>query len=641
MRRLLRITLEGFKTFAGRTDLELGPGLTAVVGPNGSGKSNLIDAIAWAVGSRSWKSLRGDGMEDVIFHGSEREAAAPAAKVTLGFQNEDRLLGIDFSEVTVSREIVRGGSGGRLVLNGVEARLRDVQAVLSGTGLAGGFSLLRQGMVDKLVLSSPEEIGRWIEESANISGYRSRKQQAMDRLRKVEAHAAEAGRKAAALRRELAQVRERAAKARTRRSLEERRERLGSILRSSERRQLLESLGTLEGESELLRRELAALAAARAGALEARRNLEAELQAIGAEPEETKSALGPGEAVEERVQGIRSAADQLGMIAGDLDREGREGWPAADQALGRVSGAIQEIRRPGSLDPAARCASRLAELGASNAEVERLSREHADRSAELAGRACDRVRLEERLSALGPSEEEVLAIPEGADPRLAREELAAAMRELSLLGPVDETAEHREQDLLKEQAELAPVLEDLSSTGRQLAAFIRQMEAHTSRIFEETLARVDARFRACCEILFQGGDARLEPRERSTEEIAEPPGVEVRVRLPRKPEVSLGLLSGGERSLAGLALILALAEGSGGQGRLLILDEVDAALDETNAVRLALLLRELQRDHQILCVTHNRLTMRQATRLVGVVSGASAGSSLVKVALEVAEGCAA
>src|SRR5215467_9972893 len=157
MRRLLRITLEGFKTFAGRTDLELGPGLTAVVGPNGSGKSNLIDAIAWAVGSRSWKSLRGDGMEDVIFHGSEREPAAPAAKVTLGFQNEDRLLGIDFSEVTVSREIVRGVSGGRLVLNGVEARLRDVHAVLSGTGLAGGFSLLRQGMVDKLVLSSPEE----------------------------------------------------------------------------------------------------------------------------------------------------------------------------------------------------------------------------------------------------------------------------------------------------------------------------------------------------------------------------------------------------------------------------------------------------------------------------------------------------
>src|SRR4026207_2485891 len=105
MRRLLRMTVEGFKTCAGGTDLELGPGLTAVVGPNGSGKSNLIDAIAWAVGSRSWKSLRGDGMEDVIFHGAEREPAAAGARVTLSFQNEDRLLGIDFAEVTIAREI--------------------------------------------------------------------------------------------------------------------------------------------------------------------------------------------------------------------------------------------------------------------------------------------------------------------------------------------------------------------------------------------------------------------------------------------------------------------------------------------------------------------------------------------------------
>src|SRR5262245_44668527 len=177
MRRLLRMTVEGFKTFARRTDLELGPGLTAVVGPNGAGKSNLIDAIAWAVGSRSWKSLRGDGMEDVIFHGTEREPAAPAARVTLSFHNEDRLLGIAFSEVTVLREIVRGG-GGRVELNGVEARIRDVEAVLSGTGLSGGFSLIRQGMVERLVLSSPEDVGRWIEESANIAAYRTRKQQA-------------------------------------------------------------------------------------------------------------------------------------------------------------------------------------------------------------------------------------------------------------------------------------------------------------------------------------------------------------------------------------------------------------------------------------------------------------------------------
>src|SRR5436190_15624719 len=101
MRRLLRLSIEGFKTFAGRTDLELGHGMTAVVGPNGSGKSNLIDAIAWAVGSRSWKTLRGDGTEDVLFHGAAGRPAAPLAKVALSFENEDRLLGIDFTEVAI------------------------------------------------------------------------------------------------------------------------------------------------------------------------------------------------------------------------------------------------------------------------------------------------------------------------------------------------------------------------------------------------------------------------------------------------------------------------------------------------------------------------------------------------------------
>lgn len=639
MRRLLRMTVEGFKTFARRTDLELGPGLTAVVGPNGSGKSNLIDAIAWAVGSRSWKSLRGDGMEDVIFHGAEREPAAAAARVTLSFQNEDRLLGIDFAEVTIAREMVRGG-GGRVLLNGVEARLRDVQTVLSGTGLAGGFSLLRQGTVDKLVLSSPEEIGRWIEESANIAGYRARQQQAVDRLRKVDAHAAEAGRKAAALRRELTQVKERAVKARNRRALDLRRERLGKLLRASERLELEAALRNIDAESAGVRRELEALETARRRALEARRRVEVELQAIGSAAEGKGIRRVTDEAASARVAGIRSAAKQLAAIADGLDRKGRRGWPAADEALGRVSGAIQEIRRPGSEDPAVRCASRLAELRGWNGELERLDRDHTGLAARLATCDCERARLEERVAALGPPEGRVTAA-EGGDPRLLREELAAVTRDLALLGPVDETAEDREQELLKEQAQLSPVLQDLAATGRQLAAFIRQMEEHTSRIFGETLARVDARFRALCGILFQGGDARLEARERSAEHPSDPPAVDVRVRLPRKPEVSLGLLSGGERSLAGLSLVLSLADGNGGEGRLLILDEVDAALDEANAARLALLLRELQRDHQILCVTHNRLTMYQASRLVGVASGASSTSTLVKVALQAPEGSAA
>src|SRR6185436_9229905 len=427
MRRLLRLSVEGFKTFARRTDLELGPGLTAVVGPNGSGKSNLIDAIAWAVGSRSWRSLRADGMEDVIFHGSEREPAATAAKVTLSFHNEDRLLGLDFSEVTIARELVRGG-GGRVLVNGVEARLRDVETVISATGLAGGFSLIRQGMVEKLVLSSPEDVGRWIEESANLSAYRIRKQQAMERLRKVEAHAADAGRKASALRRELAQVRERAGAARIRRALEERRERLGNLLRAAERIELEAAIREIDRGLLSIRGALASLAASRTLAIQARRGVEEDLRSIGSAAKGKGSSRVPAGSVASSAGAIRGAAHQLEAAADRLEREGRRGWPAADDALSRVSGMIRELRRPGSEDPAARCAAGLEELRARTAEVERLDREQSEHAAELARRDCDRARLDDRLSALGPAGPDESTVDPAA-PQALREELTQVLRD--------------------------------------------------------------------------------------------------------------------------------------------------------------------------------------------------------------------
>src|SRR6185295_14763794 len=244
---------------------------------------------------------------------------------------------------------------------------------------------------------------------------------------------------------------------------------------------------------------------------------------------------------------------------------------------------------------------------------------------------------------LGEGREPAAPLPADLDAEAARRELEALGRDAARLGPVDETAELREGEVQRELAGLAPILQDLAATRSQLSTFVRQMEQHTSSLFAHTLSRVEARFRSYCGVLFQGGDARLEVVESPGGEPgdplgAAPPGIEVRVKLPRKPDTSLTLLSGGERSLAGLALILALAAGECGEGkgsgRLLILDEVDAALDEANAARLALLLRELQQEHQILCVTHNRLTMHQASRLVGVTSGSASGSALVKVDLE-------
>jgi chromosome segregation protein len=621
VRRLLRLSLEGFKTFPGRTELDLAPGLTAIVGPNGSGKSNLIDAIAWAVGDRSRKSMRGEAMDDLLFHGDSERKAASHARVTLSFANEDRLLGIDFSEVTLSRDL-RRGEGARVWLNGVEARAKDVHSIMSGTGLAGGFSLVRQGLVDRVVLGGPEDVGRWLEESATISAYRAQKREAVERLRKADENFAEAERRNAALKRELGRVRERAAQARARRVLEAERFRLRRVLTGWERNRIDAALAEIAGRARGLQEELGRGEVEHRERALRRERLEEELS--GTIRPGAGCPVAPARAAEE----LRSGANRLHSAADRLTREGETAWHGASSLAAQAAETIRALLSPSG--------ERLGELRRLAAEERALDQEERRRAAELAELNCERARLEERRRGLGDGES-------GAgDPEEAARALDAAERQLAAIGPVDETAEAREAEILGELTGLAPVLADLGSSRTALDAFLRELDACTSRLFEETRKTVERRFAGYCELLFEGGEASLRPSER-TEGAADPfdaapPGVEVRVKLPRKPDVPLTLLSGGERSLAGLALVLALAAGEGGggapSGRLLILDEVDAALDEANAARLARLLRELRDEHQILCVTHNKLTMRQASQLVGVTAGPDASSRLLHVRLE-------
>src|SRR5262249_50080560 len=188
-----KLRLAGFKSFVDPTELLIYPGLTGIVGPNGCGKSNLVEALRWAMGETSPKSMRGGEMEDVIFGGSTTRPARNIAEVVLSIENRDRKIPAHFNdsdELEISRRIERG-SGSSYSVNGHEVRARDVQLLFadSATG-AHSTALVSQGRVGALINAKPTDRRALLEEAAGITGLHSRRHEADLRLRAAEANLA-------------------------------------------------------------------------------------------------------------------------------------------------------------------------------------------------------------------------------------------------------------------------------------------------------------------------------------------------------------------------------------------------------------------------------------------------------------------
>ena len=132
--RLKELEIQGFKSFPDKTKITIGEGITGVVGPNGCGKSNIADAVRWVLGEQSAKTLRGAKMEDVIFNGTEKRRRLAFCEVTLVFDNEDKSLPVDYTEVAVTRRVYRSGEG-EYKLNGTPCRLRDIIDLFRDTGI--------------------------------------------------------------------------------------------------------------------------------------------------------------------------------------------------------------------------------------------------------------------------------------------------------------------------------------------------------------------------------------------------------------------------------------------------------------------------------------------------------------------------
>ncbi|TAK95398.1 hypothetical protein EPO05_04230 [Patescibacteria group bacterium] len=192
---LKKVEIAGFKSFANKTVLDFMParddvdrrvGITAVVGPNGSGKSNVADAIRWVMGEQSMKNLRGKKSEDIIFAGSGKKARLSSAHATLHFDNSDKRIPLEFSEVAITRKIFRSGESEYLI-NGSKVRLLDVVDLLAKAGIGReSYCVINQGMSDAVLNATMAERRMILEDAAGVKQYQIKKERSIRKLESTE-----------------------------------------------------------------------------------------------------------------------------------------------------------------------------------------------------------------------------------------------------------------------------------------------------------------------------------------------------------------------------------------------------------------------------------------------------------------------
>lgn len=431
---LKRLTLVGFKSFADRTRLEFEPGVNVVVGPNGTGKSNILDALAWVMGTRATRALRSQRMEDVIFAGTASRPAFSRAEVSLTFDNEERLLPLDLAEVTITRRLYRDGTS-EYEINGASCRLLDVQELLADAGVGRHqHVLVGQGQIAEIITARPEELRAVVEEAAGITKHRHRRDRA---LRRLEATEADLGRVEDLLREK-------------RRLLRPLKRQADAAARHGRVKEELRALRLWLGGERLreLRRRLAE-------AREDRARLEQRLAADRAELEDLAG----------RLEGLRRRAGEVGRA---LERD--------TAAAARLETVSERLRRIGSVARERRLALET-RIGGAARRTDDLRVEEGDlliALEELVGRERHlRAEAERREEALRALEDEERSLAEQVG--LPAEGLVASLRgDLRSLEAADQRDQH-ERAALEERrrvvgARIAEEEEELDELRRTMQA---------------------------------------------------------------------------------------------------------------------------------------------------------------------------
>jgi chromosome segregation protein len=337
--RLQGIFIHGFKSFADKTPLEVFPGVTCVVGPNGCGKSNVADAIRWALGEQSPKLLRGQKMEDVIFHGTASRRSIGMAEVNLVFHNDGR-LDVPWSEVAVSRRLYRTGES-EYLLNGNACRLRDVQDLFAGTGVnPKAYALMDQERLNHVLTAKPWERRIFIEEAAGIARYKQQRSETQGKLEATRQNLMRVRDVMEEVRRQLSSIERQARRARQYKALHQERQALDLCLLAADFEALAARHRTLAEEMTGLRRDEEASRAIMA-------RLAGEQALLAASIQDTEFRLGDLRQAVQKIQSeterLLERREQMGVQIGDMEEE-QARLAAEIQLLGERRGALAAER---------------------------------------------------------------------------------------------------------------------------------------------------------------------------------------------------------------------------------------------------------------------------------------------------------
>ncbi len=481
---LRKLELQGFKTFAPRTEIAFAAGLTAIVGPNGSGKSNVADAIRWVLGEQSLRLLRCKKSEDIVFSGGAGRPPAGFAEVALWFDNGTGWLDTPYAEVVVTRRVHRSGEG-EYLLNGNRIRLRDLTDLLLRAGLStSGNTVIGQGMVDQALTLRPEDRRALFDEAAGIRHHQTRLADARQRLTHTENSLARAREVIAEIEPRLRLLERRTRQLRERDSVREDLRAQAIALYSHRWYEADLALRTLEeaerqaaADVESARRERA-LAREETEELVARqrylRDRLVEIDRVRADLITRRDAARREAAVRrERADGARERAIDLREEVEDLRERGRTDEESAAEALGtldRLTDDVEALTRElgaaeqESLARQERLAALGAQLASALAMAERVRNERDRVAAEFSRLKDRRTSIEAEIAraeaSLGRDREQVAEVERervtlGASLEDARADVERCDAEIEAARAVVAAARERQERAAPKAAEVA------------------------------------------------------------------------------------------------------------------------------------------------------------------------------------------